>query len=66
MCPFCCSATESHTRALRWLGCYLLHSRKKGMWFQADLSRGLEVFVDASFTGNWDKKDAQTGDRDTA
>ena len=26
----------------------------------------MEVFVDASFAGNWDKKDAQTGDRDTA
>ena len=26
----------------------------------------MEVFVDASFAGNWDKKDAQTGDHDTA
>ena len=30
------------------------------------ITRGLEVFVDTSFTGNWDKQDAQTGDRDTA
>ena len=36
------------------------------MWFRADITRGLEVFVNASFAGNWDKKDAQTGDRDTA
>ena len=36
------------------------------MRFRADITRGLEVFVDASFAGNWDKKDAQTGDRDTA
>ena len=36
------------------------------MRFQADITRGLEVFVDASFAENWDKKDAQTGDRDTA
>ena len=36
------------------------------MRFQADITRRLEVFVDASFAGNWDKKDAQTGDRDTA
>ena len=36
------------------------------MRFRADTTCGLEVFVDASFAGNWDKKDAQTGDRDTA
>ena len=30
-----------------------------------DITCGLEVFVDASFAGNWDKQDAQTGDRDT-
>ena len=36
------------------------------MRFCADITGGLEVLVDASFAGNWDKKDAQTGDRDTA
>ena len=36
------------------------------MRFRADITHGLEVFVDASFAGNWGKKDAQTGDRDTA
>ena len=36
------------------------------MLFRADITRSLEVFVDASFAGNWDKKDTQTGDRDTA
>ena len=57
---------KTHARAVRWLGRYLLHSRKKGMRSRADITCGLEVFVDASFAGNWDKKDAQTGDRDTA
>ena len=55
----------SHARAVRWLGRYLLHSRKKGIRFKADITCVLEVFVDASFTGNWDKQDAQTGERDT-
>ena len=41
-------------------------SRRKGIRFRADITRGLEVFVDASFAGNWDKQDTQTGDRDTA
>ena len=62
---FVADPKKKHTRAVRWLGRYLLHSRKKGMWFRADITRGLEVFVDALFAGNWDKKDAQTGDRDT-
>ena len=35
------------------------------MWSRADITRSLEVFVDASLAGNWDKKDAQTGDCDT-
>ena len=57
---------KSHAKAVRWLGRYLLHSRRKGIRFKADITRGLEVFVDASFAGNWDKQDAKTGDRDTA
>ena len=36
------------------------------MRFRADITCGLEVFVDASFARNWDKKDTQTGDCDTA
>ena len=57
---------KSHAWAVQWLGRYLRHSRRKGIRFKADITRGLEVFVDASFTGNWDKQDAQTGDRDMA
>ena len=53
---------KSHARAIRWIGRYLLHSRRKGIRFKADITRGLEVFVDASFAGNWDKQDALTGD----
>ena len=36
------------------------------MRFRVDITRGLEVFVNASFAGNWDKQDDQTGDQDTA
>ena len=62
---FAVDPKKTNAQAVRWLGPYLLHSRKKGMRFRADMTRGLEVFVDASFEGNWDMKDAQTGDRDT-
>ena len=63
---FVADPKKSHARAVQWLGHYLLHSRKKGIRFRADITRGLEEFIDASFAGNWDKQDAQTGDRDTA
>ena len=63
---FVADPKKTHARAVRWLGRYLLHSREKGMRFRVDITHGLEVFVDASFAGNWDKKDAQTGDHDTA
>ena len=66
MRSFCCSTQESHSCAVRWLGRYLLHTKNRGIRFRADITRGLEVFVDTSFAENWDKKDAQTGDRDTA
>ena len=63
---FAAAPKKSHSCAVRWLGRYLLHMKKRGMRFRADITRGLEVFVDASFAGNWDKKDTQTGDHDTA
>ena len=63
---FVANPKKSHARAVRWLGRYLLHLRRKGMRFRVDITRGLEVYVDSSFAGNWDEKDAQTGDRDTA
>ena len=63
---FVADPKKSHARAVRWLGRYLLPSKRKGIRFKADITRGLEVFVNASSAGNWDKQDAQTGDRDTA
>ena len=63
---FVADPKKSHAREVRRLGRYLLHSKRKGIQFRVDITRGLEVFVDASFAGNWAKQDAQTGDRDTA
>jgi len=54
-----------HGKAVRWLVKYLLGTRDKGMIFTSDLAKGLEVFVDADFAGNWDKDEAAF-DRDTA
>jgi hypothetical protein len=56
---------KEHGDALRWLARYLKGTRDKGMIYKPNLERGLEVFVDADFAGNWNKEEAPT-DRDTA
>src|SRR5210317_790954 len=55
---------EEHAQAIRWLARYLKGTRDKGTILRPDKTRGLEVFVDADFAGNWDPK--ETEDRDTA
>ena len=56
---------ESHAKAIRWLGRYLKSTKDKGLIMKPDNSKELEVFVDADFSRNWDKKDA-LDNRDTA
>ena len=43
-----------HAKAVRWLARYLKHTKNYGMILKPDLSRGLELYVDADFAGNWD------------
>ena len=54
-----------HGKAVNWLARYLKGTRDKGTIFRPDSKRGLEVFVDADFAGNWDKNEAGS-DPDTA
>ena len=54
-----------HGKALRWLARYLKGTRDKGMTYKPDITKGIEVFVDSDFAGNWDKDEA-AHDRDTA
>ncbi len=49
---------------MRWLGRCLKGTVDKGAALRPDPSRGLEVYVDADFAGNWDPKD--TSNPDTA
>ena len=62
---FSAAPKREHGLAVRWLCRYLRGTRDKGMIFKPDKSRGLEVFVDADFAGNWDRSEAMT-DTDTA
>lgn len=53
-----------HGEALRWLGRYLKGTRDKGTILKPVKGKGLELFVDADFAGNWDPNEWE--DRDTA
>ena len=50
---------------MKWIGRYLLGTKDKGLIIRTDWSKGLELYVDSDFAGNWDKQLAGT-DIDTA
>ncbi len=54
-----------HGHAVRWLARYLLGTRDKGYVIKNDPTRGLEVYVDADWAGNFDPEIAGE-DIDTA
>ena len=56
---------DNHAKAVRWLARYLKATRDKGLIIKPDATRSIDVYVDADFSGNWDKEGAQS-DRDTA
>ena len=56
---------ESHAKAIRWIARYLKGTKDKGLILNPKKEKGLEVYVDADFSGNWDPK-APEMDRDTA
>ena len=56
---------QSHAKAIRWLARYLKGTRNKGLVIDPNPNSGLEVYVDADFSGNWDPK-APHKDKDTA
>ena len=58
------SPKNSHAKALRWLARYLKGTKEKGLILNPNKSKGIEMFVDADFAGNWDKEDST--DPDTA
>ena len=55
---------KEHGEAIRWLGRYLKGTRDQGIILNPSKGKGLEMFVDADFAGNWNKYD--TWDCDTA
>lgn len=49
----------SHGTAVKRIGKYLLGSMDKGLIYEPDVGKGLEVFVDADFAGGFDKVNAE-------
>ena len=52
-----------HGKALKWLGRYLAGTRDKGIILNPDQNQGFEVYVDASFAGDWDPENAAWDDK---
>jgi hypothetical protein len=55
---------KEHGNAIRWLGRYLKATRNKGTILKPQKGKGLELYIDADFCGNWDPK--ESWDCDTA
>ena len=47
-----------HAKAIRWIARYLKGTKERGFIMSPDTTKGLEVYVDADFSGNWHKKDS--------
>jgi hypothetical protein len=56
---------QEHGKAIKWLGRYLKSTQDKGIIYSPQLDNGFHVYVDASFAGDWDQKNAEW-DTDTA
>ena len=49
----------SHERSIRRICKYLLGTQDRGLVFKPDISKGIECFVDADFSGNWNAIDSE-------
>ena len=56
---FCEDSKLSHERAVHRIVRYLVGSKDKGLFFKPDASAGIQCYVDADFSGNWNKHDAE-------
>jgi hypothetical protein len=61
---FSADPRQEHGNAITSIARYMKGTRDKGLIIKPSMERGLEVYVDADFAGNWDPE--ETDDRDTA
>ena len=48
---FSVNPMRSHELAINWIGRYLVDNPDRGMVYNVDKTKGLEVYVDADFAG---------------
>ena len=59
---FSVNPMRSHELAIMRIGKYLVKNVDKGIIYKVDKTKGLEVYVDADFSGAWNAADADNAD----
>ena len=59
---FVADPKDVHGKAIKWIGRYLSGTKGRGLLMTPDEQRGFEVYVDASFVGDWDPETAEWDD----
>ena len=59
---FSVNPMRSHELAIMRIGRYLVDTADKGIRYNVDKSKGLEVYVDADFAGAWNAADSDNAD----
>ena len=52
----------SHEKSIMRIGRYLLDTRKRGIIYKPDVSKGLKCYVDTDFAGGWSQADSENAD----
>ena len=50
---FCNKTMLLHEKAIKRLGRYLYHTKREGIVYNTDITKGLKWYVDADFAGGW-------------
>ena len=56
---FCSEPKEEHVKDVMHLGKYLQGTKEQGIIIKPDKQKSFEVWVDADYSGNWNKTTAQ-------
>ena len=53
---FCKNPMLSHEKAVKRLRRYLLHTKKEGIIYNPEISKGLYCYVDSDLSGGWSRE----------
>ena len=59
---FCNKPMLLHEKAIKRLGRYLYHTKREGIIYNPDITKGLEWYVDADFAEGWQQEDSNEPD----